>query len=72
SIGTLILLYLLAPLGALIPLVAGLIIYNFKETDRDGNKYFVYSDGTRQHGLMLIFVGSISLVVMFIYFRVFR
>ena len=62
SLPLLILLYIVAPLGSLIPVVAGLIIYNMKDYDRDGEKNYVYSNDQRQHGLALCVIGIFSTV----------
>ena len=62
SLPLLTLLYIVAPLGSLIPVVAGLIIYNMKDYNRDGEKNYVYSESQRQHGLALCAIGVFSTV----------
>jgi hypothetical protein len=62
SLPILVLFYLIAPLGALFPIVSGLIIYTMKDYDRDGEKNYVYAEDQRQHGLILCVVGIFSSV----------
>lgn len=60
SVPVLILLYLIAPLGSLVPVVAGLIIYTMKDYDLDGIKTYVYADNMRQNGLIILAIGILS------------
>jgi uncharacterized membrane protein len=60
SLPVLILLYLVSPLAAFLPVVAGIIIYVLKDTDVDGKIDFVFSNNYRQHGLVLAVIGILS------------
>lgn len=67
SFPILLLFYIIAPLGALLPIVAGLIIYTMKDYDRDGEKSYVYSDDQRKHGLTLFAIGILSTILWLYY-----
>lgn len=67
SLPVLILFYVISPWSAVIPLATGLIIYFLKDTDRDGNSVYVFSDTYRQHGLILGVIGTISTVAWIFY-----
>ncbi|QEC65866.1 hypothetical protein FRZ67_00570 [Panacibacter ginsenosidivorans] len=69
SLPLLTLLYIVAPLGSLIPVVAGLIIYNMKDYDRDGEKNYVYSEDQRQHGLALCAIGVFSTLAWYYFLK---
>jgi hypothetical protein len=69
NLPVLILFYIIAPLGALLPVVAGLIIYTWKETDIDGRRDFAFSPKYRQHGLLVAAIGMISCVAWLYYWQ---
>lgn len=62
SLPVLILFYVLSPWGAVLPIAAGMIIYFLKDTDRDGNSAYVFSDKYRKHGLILGIIGTVSTI----------
>jgi hypothetical protein len=70
SVPVLVLFYFIAPIGALMPLIIGMVIYNLKETDVDGHKDFVFSNTYRQHGLMISAIGLLSIAAWILYLKV--
>jgi hypothetical protein len=60
SIPVLIILYVIAPLGAFLPIIAGIIIYTLKDTDLDGKKDYVFDNNYRTHGLVITAIGLAS------------
>lgn len=69
SLPVLLLFYVLAPLGAFLPVFVGLMIYNIKDTDQDGNRDYVFSDRYRKHGIILSVIGIFSMIAWMMFLR---
>jgi len=55
--------YIFATLGGLIGLFIGLHLYTHKKTLPNGDVVKAYSESDRKHGIIIVFVGSISLII---------
>lgn len=63
---TIILGYIFAILGGVLGFFIALHLINFKKTLPDGKQTFWYSENDRKHGLIMLYLASISLITIII------
>ncbi len=62
SLPVLVLFYVVAPVGSVLAVFVGLVIYFIKDIDLDGQKDFVFTDRYRRHGLWISLIGVASVL----------